>query len=73
MSKLNLPWACIGDFNEIAAFNKKDGRPRRPWKQISSFQKVISECQFIDSGWTGLDQNLLGVMDIGMSLGPGCD
>lgn len=41
--QFNLPWAYVGDFNEIISFNEKDGRLARPWVQIRAFQNALSD------------------------------
>nr|POE66068.1 putative ribonuclease h protein [Quercus suber] len=39
-SQFNLPWVCIGDFNEIAKIEEKSGGAIRPKKQMQDFRAL---------------------------------
>ena len=48
----DLPWLCVGDFNEILKAHKKMGGKLRPSKQMQDFQDVV-ECGFVNLGFVG--------------------
>ena len=48
----DLPWLCVGDFNEILKAHKKMGGKLRPSKQMQDFQDAV-ECGFVDLGFVG--------------------
>lgn len=51
--KMNLPWMCIGDFNEITrAEEKMGGAPRRE-RQMVEFKEALDFCGFRDLGYVG--------------------
>ena len=49
----NIPWLCVGDFNEITRQNEKLGGAIRPSNQMQLFKEVIDECGFMDLGFVG--------------------
>ena len=49
----NLPWLCLGDYNEIISQTKKSGGRLRPTRQMDRFHEVIHHCGFMDLGYTG--------------------
>jgi hypothetical protein len=49
----NLPWCCVGDFNEIVRNSEKCGRRHQSERQMQGFRSVIDECGFIDLGFRG--------------------
>ena len=53
--KFNLPWLCLGDFNEITSMKEKLGRARRSQRQIEEFREAINCCSFKDLGFCGLE------------------
>ncbi|XP_073066021.1 uncharacterized protein [Primulina eburnea] len=44
----NLPWCCIGDFNDILSFEEKKRRVEHPQWLINGFRETISACGLID-------------------------
>jgi hypothetical protein len=52
-SQSNLPWALIGDFNEILySFEKEGGNPR-PETYMQAFRDVLNDCNLEDMGYSG--------------------
>ena len=52
-SRLDSPWLCCGDFNEIIKQEEKMGGAIRPHSQMQLFKDVIDECGFMDLGFVG--------------------
>ncbi|GMJ01722.1 hypothetical protein HRI_003841400 [Hibiscus trionum] len=48
-----IPWVIIGDFNEIAYSNEKQGGLTRSERQMSEFRRVLSDCEVEDMGYRG--------------------
>ena len=48
----NLPWLCLGDYNETISQTEKSGGRLRPTRQMDWFREVIHHCGFIDLGYT---------------------
>ena len=48
-----LPWLCIGDFNEITSGIEKTGGNPRLARQMDWFRRVINLCAFHDWGFMG--------------------
>lgn len=40
----NLPWVCIGDFNEITKVKEKSGGALRSEKQMKNFRDCVDFC-----------------------------
>ena len=53
-SRMDLPWLCMGDFNEITRQSEKLGGSIRSQAQMQLFRDVIDECGFMDLGFTGV-------------------
>ncbi|XP_075663160.1 uncharacterized protein LOC142632678 [Castanea sativa] len=53
-TQTDLPWVCIGDFNEITRLEEKLGGAIRPKKQMQEFRDYLEFCGFKDLGFTGL-------------------
>ena len=53
-SQFNLPWVCIGDFNEITKLSEKLGRALRPEYQMQNFSDCLDVCGLKDLGYSGL-------------------
>ena len=51
--RLNLPWLCMGDFNEILFANEKLGWLDRPERQMQGFRDALDYCALKDFGYTG--------------------
>ena len=49
----NLPWLCVGDFNELLSSNEKWGKRPRPEHQMSQFRQAVDDCGFMDLGFVG--------------------
>ena len=53
-SQFNLPWVCIGNFNEIAKVEEKSRGAIRPDKQMQDFRDCQDFCGLKDLGFIGL-------------------
>ena len=51
----DLPWICMGDYNEIMHAKEKEGGGVQPDGQMRAFCEVINKCQMRDLGYVGLD------------------
>ena len=51
--KMELPWLCVGDFNEIVRNEEKMGRPLRRERQMMEFREALDYCSFRDLGFVG--------------------
>jgi hypothetical protein len=49
----NLPWLCMGDFNEILFSHEKDGGPARAPGCMESFRKALEDTRLDDLGFVG--------------------
>ena len=49
----NLPWAIIGDFNEILFSHEKEGGNRRPHRCMDAFREALVDCELEDLGFYG--------------------
>ena len=49
-SQFQLPWLCLGNFNEILSTNEKEGGVTRPQNQMEGFRNVVNFCEFRLSG-----------------------
>ena len=48
-----LPYLCIGDYNEIISQIETSGSRARPARQLERFRQVINYCGFHDLGFVG--------------------
>lgn len=48
-----LPWACIGDFNEVLTSSEKWGGNVRHRHQMQDFQQALEDCELTDLGFYG--------------------
>ena len=53
--RCNLPWVCMGDFNEIMHAKEKSGGGARPEGQMRCFRETINRCSLRDLGYVGSD------------------
>ena len=49
----NLPWAVIGDFNEIMYSHEKEGGNPRPPQYMDAFRDALFDCNLEDLGYSG--------------------
>ncbi|GMI91034.1 hypothetical protein HRI_002772700 [Hibiscus trionum] len=49
----DIPWLIVGDFNEIAFLNEKEGGLVRSDRQMREFRRVLSDCAVEDIGYKG--------------------
>lgn len=53
-AQLDLPWLCVGDFNEVLeSYEHIGGNGRDEWK-MAGFREAVAECKLNDLGYTGL-------------------
>uniref|UniRef100_A0A2N9J5F1 RNase H type-1 domain-containing protein n=1 Tax=Fagus sylvatica TaxID=28930 RepID=A0A2N9J5F1_FAGSY len=48
-----LPWCCLGDFNEIVKLEEMHGRFLRSDRQMQAFLNVLDDCGLVDLGFNG--------------------
>ena len=48
-----LPWCCIGDFNEIVKLEEMKGRLTRPNRQMRGFRSALDDCGLVDLQFRG--------------------
>jgi len=53
-SSNNLPWLCVGDFNEVLHASEKIGGQGRSESQMEGFREAVEYCGFSDLGYIGL-------------------
>jgi hypothetical protein len=49
----NLPWLCLGDFNEVLDAHEHEGVGHRTLNQMQGFRDVVDVCNLIDLGYKG--------------------
>lgn len=49
----NIPWLCIGDFNEVLRPDEQEGIGERSNAQIQDFRDVVDACMLMDIGYQG--------------------
>ena len=49
----NLPWCCMGDFNEVLRAEEQEGGDLRSERQMEGFRHALSSCQLNDLGFVG--------------------
>ena len=52
-NRSNLPWLCIGDFNEILLADEKQGWLDRPERQMQGFREALDYYRLRDLGFNG--------------------
>ncbi|XVF40842.1 hypothetical protein PTKIN_Ptkin01aG0148900 [Pterospermum kingtungense] len=58
----NLPWVCMGDFNQILSLSKKLEGARRPTQQMQKFYNAIVDCHLQEFPCKG--HSLLGIEEM---------
>ncbi|KAA8521046.1 hypothetical protein F0562_011801 [Nyssa sinensis] len=51
--QMDIPWICLGDFNEILSSREKAGFVGRVESQMRAFHSVLDDCGFKDLGFNG--------------------
>ena len=51
--KMDIPWFCVGDFNEIVRSEEKMGGASRRERQMVEFRSALDFCGFRDLGFVG--------------------
>lgn len=49
----NLPWLCLGDFNEILKHGEKAGGNFRTDDRMDDFRNCLDRCNLVDLGFNG--------------------
>lgn len=49
----NLPWLCLGVFNEVLRLEEHDGVGQRSNAQIQAFRDAVHICMLLDIGYSG--------------------
>ncbi|KAK3218735.1 hypothetical protein Dsin_012705 [Dipteronia sinensis] len=49
----NLPWVCVGDFNEVLDGAEEIGGVPKDWKLLAGFREALDDCGLDDLGYTG--------------------
>ncbi|XP_073361310.1 uncharacterized protein [Aegilops tauschii subsp. strangulata] len=49
----NLPWLCVGDFNEAMFQSDQFGGNTRSFNQMEDFRVCLADCGLVDLGYTG--------------------
>ena len=49
----DIPWLCIGDFNEVLRHDEHDGIGTSSQSQIQGFRDANDVCEVIDLGFKG--------------------
>lgn len=49
----NMPWLCVGDFNEILFQHEKEGGNPRSQVCMDRFKGALELCELEDLGFTG--------------------
>ncbi|XVF73745.1 hypothetical protein PTKIN_Ptkin13bG0007000 [Pterospermum kingtungense] len=49
----DLPWMCIGDYNELISSDEKLGGAIRSKNQIKGSRQAITECNMLDVPYSG--------------------
>ena len=62
-SQYQLPWLCLGDFNEILSMHEKAGGLVRPQQQMDGFRNIVNFCDFSDLGYCGNDFTWCNMQD----------
>jgi hypothetical protein len=52
-SQHDMPWAIMGDFNEILFSDEKEGGNPRPLNYMQAFQDALSDCGLEDMSFSG--------------------
>ena len=55
INRSNLPWICMGDYNEIMYAKEKEGGGVRPDGQMRCFREAINRSRLKDLGYVGSD------------------
>jgi hypothetical protein len=53
-SSTDLPWLCMGDFNEVLHRDEHVGVSERSWSQILGFRDTVDICGLCDLGFKGV-------------------
>ena len=61
-TRFNLPWVCLGDFNEIPFTEEKQGWLDRSERQMQGFRATLDFCKLKDLGFKGFPSH--GVTDV---------
>ena len=57
-TKSQLPWCCMGDFNDLLDPSKKVGSVSHPSWLFNGFRKAIEDFELVDLGFSGAQINL---------------
>jgi hypothetical protein len=51
----DLPWLCMGDFNEVLHRSEHVGVNERSYSQMAGFRDTVDICGWCDLGYKGVD------------------
>jgi hypothetical protein len=52
-SSSDLPWVCIGDFNEVSHQSEHNGVQERSNAQMAGFREMVDVCGLLNLGFEG--------------------
>jgi hypothetical protein len=52
-SSSDLPWVCLGDFNEVLHRSEHVGVQERSYAQMAGFREIVDVCGLGDLGFEG--------------------
>ncbi|OMO61130.1 Endonuclease/exonuclease/phosphatase [Corchorus capsularis] len=63
MEDQNIPWMCLGDFNDILYLHEKEGGNIKEYWKIRNFRDMVDGCNLIDLPFQGQKFTWIGKRD----------
>ncbi|OMO87766.1 reverse transcriptase [Corchorus capsularis] len=63
MEYQNIPWLCVGDFNDILYLHEKEGGNTKEYWKIRKFREMVDGCNLIDLPFQGQKFTWIGRRD----------